>query len=61
MYHVPKRVTTYHLFRATSERLSIIARGAIPYGNEWYGYFMRRLAERPANLAFFLRALATRD
>ena len=33
----------------------------LPYGGEWYGYFMRRLAERPANLAFFLRALATRD
>jgi proline dehydrogenase len=30
----------------------------VPYGGEWYGYFMRRLAERPANLAFFLRALA---
>lgn len=29
----------------------------VPYGDEWYGYFMRRLAERPANLAFFLRAL----
>ncbi|SFS30946.1 proline dehydrogenase family protein [Saccharopolyspora flava] len=29
------------------------------YGDEWYGYFMRRLAERPANLAFFLRSLAT--
>jgi proline dehydrogenase len=33
----------------------------LPYGNEWYGYFMRRLAERPANLAFFLRALATKS
>lgn len=32
----------------------------LPYGNEWYGYFMRRLAERPANLTFFLRALAER-
>ncbi|MEU3622696.1 proline dehydrogenase [Amycolatopsis coloradensis] len=32
----------------------------VPYGDEWYGYFMRRLAERPANLAFFLRGLATR-
>ncbi len=32
----------------------------IPYGDQWYGYLMRRLAERPANLAFFLRALATR-
>jgi proline dehydrogenase len=33
----------------------------VPYGDEWYGYFMRRLAERPANVAFFLRALATRS
>ncbi|MFD9128230.1 proline dehydrogenase family protein [Kitasatospora sp. NPDC059571] len=32
----------------------------LPYGQEWYGYFMRRLAERPANLAFFLRAMASR-
>ena len=30
----------------------------VPFGTQWYGYFMRRLAERPANLAFFLRALA---
>ncbi len=29
----------------------------IPYGTRWYPYFMRRLAERPANLVFFLRAL----
>jgi proline dehydrogenase len=29
----------------------------IPYGAQWYGYLMRRLAERPANLAFFGRAL----
>ncbi len=32
----------------------------LPYGEEYYGYFMRRLAERPANIAFFLRALASR-
>lgn len=32
-----------------------------PYGREWYGYLMRRLAERPANLGFFLRSLATRS
>lgn len=32
----------------------------VPYGDEWYGYFMRRLAERPANVTFFLRALASR-
>ncbi|OBA76310.1 proline dehydrogenase [Mycobacterium sp. 1554424.7] len=29
----------------------------VPFGTQWYGYFLRRLAERPANLAFFLRAL----
>ncbi|RKT52979.1 proline dehydrogenase family protein [Saccharothrix australiensis] len=33
----------------------------LPYGDEWYGYFMRRLAERPANVAFFLRALVSRN
>jgi proline dehydrogenase len=32
----------------------------VPYGDEWYGYFVRRLAERPANLAFFLRSLASK-
>jgi proline dehydrogenase len=32
----------------------------IPYGHEWYGYLMRRMAERPANTVFFLRALATK-
>jgi proline dehydrogenase len=32
----------------------------VPYGVQWYGYLMRRLAERPANLAFFLRALVGR-
>jgi proline dehydrogenase len=29
----------------------------VPYGDDWYGYFMRRLAERPANLWFLLRHL----
>ncbi len=33
----------------------------VPFGTQWYGYFMRRLAERPANLMFFLRALTHRD
>ncbi len=32
----------------------------VPYGEEWYGYLMRRLAERPSNLTFFLRALVSR-
>jgi proline dehydrogenase len=29
----------------------------IPYGRDWFPYFMRRLAERPANVAFFVRNL----
>src|SRR5262249_3251345 len=33
----------------------------VPYGDEWYGYLMRRLAERPANLSFFLRAVVSRS
>jgi proline dehydrogenase len=32
----------------------------VPYGDEWYGYLVRRMAERPANLAFFLRSVATK-
>lgn len=32
----------------------------IPYGTDWFPYFMRRLAERPANLTFFLRSLVPR-
>ncbi|WP_396927123.1 proline dehydrogenase family protein [Mycolicibacterium sp.] len=32
----------------------------VPFGTQWYGYFVRRLAERPANLIFFLRALTHR-
>ncbi|MGC4896559.1 proline dehydrogenase family protein [Micromonospora sp. DT31] len=32
----------------------------VPYGDQWYGYLMRRLAERPANLAFFGRAVLSK-
>ena len=32
----------------------------IPYGLEWYGYLMRRLAERPQNLSFFLKSLISK-
>jgi proline dehydrogenase len=33
---------------------------ATPYGPDWYRYLMRRLAERPANVVFFLRHLVRR-
>jgi proline dehydrogenase len=44
------------------EQQALAASGArvrvyVPYGSGWYGYCVRWLAERPANLAFFLRAL----
>jgi proline dehydrogenase len=32
----------------------------VPYGSDWYGYLMRRLAERPSNLSFFLRSLVSK-
>ena len=46
-----------------AEQLRLAASGAqvrvyVPYGEDWYGYLIRRLAERPENLAFFLRGLA---
>ena len=49
-----------------AEQRRLVAQGNrvrvyVPFGTQWYGYFMRRLAERPANLAFFLRGLATRS
>lgn len=48
------------------EQRRLAAQGAqvriyVAYGQEWYGYFMRRLAERPANLRFFMRSLAGRS
>ncbi len=50
----------------TEEQRRIADRGDqmrvyIPYGDEWYGYLMRRMAERPANTVFFLRGLASRS
>lgn len=32
----------------------------VPYGDEWYGYLMRRLAERPQNVTFFARSLVSK-
>jgi proline dehydrogenase len=37
-----------------------LVRVYVPYGTQWYPYLMRRLAERPANVAFFARAAASR-
>jgi proline dehydrogenase len=47
------------------EQRRLAARGEkirvyLPYGTQWYQYLMRRLAERPANLTFFLRAATSK-
>lgn len=47
-----------------TEQQRLIDEGAavrvyVPYGSDWYGYLMRRLAERPANTAVFLRSLVS--
>ncbi len=49
----------------TIEQQRLVAEGYtvrvyVPYGTQWYGYLMRRLAERPGNVAFFARALRSR-
>ncbi|WP_455432798.1 proline dehydrogenase family protein [Streptosporangium soli] len=40
--------------------LGALVRVYVPYGDDWYAYLMRRLAERPANLAFAARSLLSR-
>jgi proline dehydrogenase len=49
----------------TAEQHNLVAGGDtmrvyVPFGDDWYGYFMRRLAERPANVMFFLNSLVKR-
>ncbi|WP_374721117.1 proline dehydrogenase family protein [Peribacillus tepidiphilus] len=46
----------------TERQLELVKEGYkmrvyVPYGTDWYGYFMRRLAERPANVAFVLKGI----
>ena len=47
------------------EQRRLVAQGEtmrvyVPYGAQWYGYLMRRLAERPQNLALFLKSLTSK-
>ena len=54
----------YGVRQAEQRRLAeagALVRVYLPYGSDWYGYLVRRMAERPANLAFFLRALRSRN
>lgn len=53
----------YGIRRDLQERLAsegYRVRVYVPFGSAWYPYLMRRMAERPANLKFFLRAVAGR-
>ena len=61
---VPRERTSVQLLYGVKPRLQaqLTAEGEsvgvyLPFGGDWYGYFTRRLAERPANLAFVLRGL----
>ncbi len=60
----PYELQMLHGVRPAAQR-ALAAQGEtvrvyLPYGTEWFGYFMRRLAERPGNLAFFARSLLSR-
>ena len=46
------------------EQRRLVAQGEkvrvyVPYGAQWYGYMVRRMAEKPANLTLFLRSLVS--
>jgi proline dehydrogenase len=65
-YDRPKGTYEYQLLYGVrpDEQIRLATAGEkvriyVPFGDEWYGYLMRRMAERPANVAFFLRALAS--
>lgn len=46
-----------HDLHARLQAAGLRVRVLVPFGEDWWGYFMRRLAERPANLVFLLRNL----
>jgi proline dehydrogenase len=47
------RPDLHEAVKADGQRVRIL----VPFGEDWYGYFVRRLAERPANVLFLLRGL----
>ncbi len=63
-YHIPNEQFEFQmLYGIRPERqLELVKEGYkmrvyVPFGTDWYGYFMRRLAERPANVAFVLKGI----
>lgn len=65
--HIPKDQFEFQMLYGIrpEKQLELIKEGYsmrvyVPYGTDWYGYFMRRLAERPANVAFVLKGIMKR-
>lgn len=63
-HNIPKDKYEFQMLYGIRDNLQkqLVAQGHamrvyVPYGTDWYGYFMRRLAERPANVAFVLRGM----
>jgi proline dehydrogenase len=50
------RTDEHHRLATEGHRMRVYT----AYGTDWYGYFMRRLAEKPANLRFFLRSMISK-
>jgi proline dehydrogenase len=66
-YSIPKEQFEFQMLYGIrpEKQLELVKEGYsmrvyVPYGTDWYGYFMRRLAERPANVAFVLKGIIKR-
>ena len=67
IYKIPKTQFEFQMLYGIrpEKQLDIVHDGYkmrvyVPYGTDWYGYFMRRMAERPANVAFVIRGMIKR-
>jgi proline dehydrogenase len=66
--HLPRTAFEFQLLYGLRRdlRRQLVAKGCpvrvyVPFGKEWFPYFMRRLGERPANIAFVLKSLGRED
>ncbi|MCX7938244.1 MAG: proline dehydrogenase family protein [Thermoflexales bacterium] len=66
-HHVPREAFEFQMLYGVRPSLQTqlvqqgyAVRAYVPYGAHWYPYFMRRLAERPANVWFFVRSVFAR-
>ncbi|MCM3412093.1 proline dehydrogenase [Metabacillus litoralis] len=66
-YKIPKHQFEFQMLYGIrpEKQLDLVKEGYrmrvyVPFGTDWYGYFMRRMAERPANVAFVLKGIFKR-